>query len=330
MGTLQLSCALTVSDRSRPIINGSVKADGIDLTVTPGKSAGEIFWRQLHFKEFDVAEMSISEMLMLVSRGDQSWVMLPVFMTRRFFHAAILVRKDAGIEKPADLRGRKVAVPEYIQTACVWQRGVLADEFGVMPKDMQWYQERLPEMSHGTLFGLKDTGLYQHIPAAKTMGDMLLAGELDAAIWYHNAPNMVDRANVDLEKHPAMKRLFPKPRAEGVCYYQNTGIFPMNHAPVIRRSIVEKHPWVVLNLYNAFLAAKEQAAARVRHGADLYANLGWLDSEAQAAFSKDPLPFGVHANRKDLETLARYSYEQGLSPRVAKIEEVFAEATLHF
>ena len=329
MTMLELSCALTVSDRSRPIINGTVRPDGIDLTVMTAKSAGELFWRQLHFKEFDVAEMSISEMLMLVSRGDQSWVMLPVFMTRRFFHNAILVRKDSGIEKPADLRGKRVGVPEYIQTAVVWQRGTLEHEFGIAPKEMDWYQERTESMSHSTMFGLQSSGLFRHMPADKTMGSMLLAGELDAALWYHGSPTLVDRNTIDLEGHPSMRRLFPDARAEGVRYFQKTGIFPMNHAPVIRRSIAERHPWVVLNLYSAFMAAKEQAAARVKHAADLYTNLGWLPPEARAALNRDPLPYGIENNRKALETLARYSHEQGLSPRIAGLEEVFAEVTLH-
>src|SRR3990172_12369964 len=133
MGNLQLSLALLANDRSLPIINGTVRAEGIDFTVTVGKKAGDIFWRQLHYQEFDVCELSLSATLMLVSRGDRSWVMLPVFMTRNFFHTGILVRKDAGIEQPKDLRGKRVAVHEYVQTAGMWARGVLSDEFGVRP-----------------------------------------------------------------------------------------------------------------------------------------------------------------------------------------------------
>jgi 4,5-dihydroxyphthalate decarboxylase len=255
---------------------------------------------------------------------------LPVFMTRRFFHTAILVRKDSDIEKPADLRGKRVGAPEYIQTAVVWSRGVLEHEFGVLPKEMEWYQERTESMSHSTMFGLQSSGLFRHIPVEKTMGSMLLAGELDAAVWYHGSPTLVDRGDIDLERHPSMRRLFSNARAEGARYFQKTGIFPMNHAPVIRRSIAERHPWAVLNLYNAFMAAKEQVMARVKHAVDLYANLGWLTPDARAALNKDPLPYGVHSNRQALETLARYSHEQGLSPRIVGPEEVFAEATLHF
>src|SRR6266404_120651 len=104
MAKLELSLALMLNERSRPIINGTVRPEGIDFTVTVGKAGGEIFWRQLHYQEFDVAEMSFSDTLMMISRGDHSFVMLPVFMTRKFFHTDILVREGAGIEQPADLR----------------------------------------------------------------------------------------------------------------------------------------------------------------------------------------------------------------------------------
>lgn len=128
MAKLQLSLAVTANDRTRPIIDGAVRPEGIDVTVTVA-GAGEIFWRQLHFQEFDASEMSLSETLMLASRGDRSWVMLPVFTTRRFFHTGIMVRADAGIEKPTDLRGKCVGVPEYVQTAALYSH-----EQGLSPR----------------------------------------------------------------------------------------------------------------------------------------------------------------------------------------------------
>jgi len=330
MAKLQLSLAVLANDRSRPIIDGTVRPEGVDFTVTVGKSAGEIFWRQLHFQEFDVSEMSLSEMLMLVSRGDRSWLMLPVFMTRRFFHTNILVRTDAGITQPRDLQGKRVGVAEYIQTAGLWARGVLQDEFGVMPRSVKWFQERSESMSHSTMFGLQSSGLFQHIPDDKTIGAMMLAGELDATINYSGVPNLVDRSSTKLRAHPAVRPLFPNSEGEDHRYYQKTGIFPMNHGPVIRRSIVERHPWVVLNLYQAFIAAKRQAAARAKELVDMYVSLGQLSPETQAVLKSDPLPYGIKKNRNALETCARYSYEQGLSPRIVAIDELFADATLSF
>lgn len=328
MAKLALSLAVTLNDRTRPLIDGTVRPEGIDLTVTVA-GAGEIFWRQLHFQEFDVSEMSLSETLMLVSRGEQAWVMLPVFTTRRFFHTGILVRVDAGIEQPKDLRGKRVGVPEYVQTAALWTRGVLQHEFGVQPEELDWYQERTEGLSHGGTFGFRPPrGKFQHIPANTNIGAMLVAGELDATLFYSGTPSLVDRSSLDLRQHPAVRTLFPDPRAEGIRYYQKTGIFPMNHGVVVRRSLVGKHPWVALNLYQAFAAAKAHAAARTQELADIYANLGWLTPEARTVWSTDPLPYGVKSNRQALETAARYSYEQGLSPRLVALEEVFAAPTL--
>src|SRR5689334_14254342 len=148
MAALELSIGLLPNDRSRPILERTVRPEGIDLNITPGKAGGEIFWRQLHFKEFDVAEMSFSDTLMQISRGDTSYVMLPVFMTRSFFHTSILVRKEAGIERPEDLCGKRVGLQEYVQTAHVWTRGILKEEFGVDPNDIHWFQERPEAMGH--------------------------------------------------------------------------------------------------------------------------------------------------------------------------------------
>jgi 4,5-dihydroxyphthalate decarboxylase len=329
MANLSLSLIVAANPRSQPIIDGTVRPEGIDLTVTVAHPS-EIFWRQLRFAEFDVSEMSLSSLLMVVARGDTTWVGLPIFTTRRFFHTGILVRADAGIEQPADLRGKRVGVPEYQQTAALWTRGVLQHEFGVAPADMDWYMERTEELSHGGATGFRPPpGVrFQRIPPDKSIASMLLAGELDAALHYVPERNIIDRSGIDLERHPRVRRLFPDPLAESVRYYRKTGLFPINHGMVVRRSILERHPWVALNLYKAFVAAKEQALARTRELVDVYFRLGLLPAEAQQAFATDPYPYGVQANRQVLETIARYSYEQGLTPRVVALEEVFAPSTL--
>ena len=331
MGKLQLSLALVANDRSLPIINRKAVPEGIDLNITVSQAPGEIFWRQLHFQEFDIAEMSFSDTLMLISRGNRDWVMLPVFMTRSFFHTSVLVRADAGIDKMSDLRGKRVGLQEYVQTAHVWTRGILNEEFGVSADEILWHQERPEAISHFHLFGMKPAPKhFQFIPAEKTVGGMMLAGELDAVLHYSGKPNLLDRSSVNLREHPSIRPLFPKARAEQIRYHKKTGIFPVNHAPVIRRSIVERHPWVALNLYQAFLAAKQQHIARVKEHADVYTSLGWLDADARGVLDRDPFPYGISENRKTLETCARYSLEQGLSTRPVALDEVFAEPTMAF
>ena len=154
MADLQLSLIMGSNDRSRPVLDGSIKPDGIELTCTAAHPS-EIFWRQLHFQEFDVSEMSLSSLLMAMAHGNRDWIALPIFTSRRFFHTWSWVRTDRGIEKPQDLKGKRVGVPEYQQTAALWSRGVLKHEFGVEPEDIEWWMERTEERSHGGATGFQ-------------------------------------------------------------------------------------------------------------------------------------------------------------------------------
>ena len=329
MAALQLSLIMGANDRSRPVLDGTVKPDGIELTCTTAHPS-EIFWRQLHFKEFDVSEMSLSSLLMAVAHGNRDWIGLPIFTSRRFFHTGAWVRTASGIDTPQDLRGKRVGVPEYQQTAALWSRGVLKHEFGVEPEDLEWWMERTEERSHGGATGFQPpAGIrFNRIPADQSIGTMLVEGKLDATLLYLAGNNLVDRSRVDLEGNPAFRLLFPDPTGEGQRYYRKTGIFPINHGMVVRRSIYEQHPWVALNLFNAFRQAKENVAARTRELLSTHLELGLLGPDARQALSVDPYPYGVRSNQKVLETVAQYSYEQGLTPRVMQMDEIFAPSTL--
>jgi 4,5-dihydroxyphthalate decarboxylase len=322
---LQLSIGITSNPRTWPIIDGTVKPDGIDLISTV-LHPSELFWRQLHFSEFDVSEMSCSSFLIAMARGDTRFVGLPIFTTRRFFHTSILVRRQAGIETPADLKGKRVGVPEYQQTAALWGRGVLQHEFGVRPKDMEFWMERTPEKSHGGATGFKPPPgvVVNQIPADQSIGSMMLKGELDAVLHYLSGRNLVDRSRADLANHPDFKYLFPDPIAEGIRFYRKTGLLPINHQALMRHEIFEKEPWVALNLIKAFNRANDIAnAQRVAHVADHIA-AGLLAGDAETAL----VHHGVKTNRKVMETIAQYSLEQGLTPRLVNVEELYAPGTL--
>lgn len=329
LAKLQLSLIMGANDRSRPVLDGAVQPDGIDLTCTVAHPS-EIFWRQLHFQEFDVSEMSLSSLLMAIAAGNRDWVGLPIFTSRRFFHTGAWIRTDRGINAPADLKGKRVGVPEYQQTAALWSRGVLKHEFDVEPEDLEWWMERTEERSHGGATGFRPpAGIrFNRIPADESIGSMLADGRLDATLLYLQENNLVDRSRATLEGNPQFRLLFADPVAEGQRYYARTGIFPINHGMVVRRSLYEKHPWIALNLFNAFRAAKERAAARMRELAATHVDLGLLGPDARRALAIDPYPYGVKSNQKVLETVAAYSHEQGLTPRVIAMDQVFAPSTL--
>jgi 4,5-dihydroxyphthalate decarboxylase len=326
---IPLSIGITSNPRTWPVIDREVAPDGIDLVPTV-LHPSELFWRQLSFAEFDVAEMSISSLMIARSKGDERFIGIPVFTTRRFFHTAILVRRDAGIDKPADLKGKRVGVPEYQQTAALWARGVLENEFGVAPRDMEFWMERPPSKSHGGATGfIPPPGVTIHqIPPDKNIGSMMLAGELDATLLYLTDPNLVDRSRADLNNHPEIKPLFSNPLAEGIRFYKRTGLYPINHGMVIKREIAERHPWAVTNILKAFNQANEIAnRERIAH-AEYYFDTGLLPAEGTKALRTPLIIHGVAANRLVLETIAKYSLQQGLTSRLVKLEELFAPSTL--
>lgn len=328
---LTLSIAMSENPRTRPIFSGAVKPDGIDLVATP-LHPSEMFWRQLRFGDFDVSEMSMSSLFIAVSKGDDRWVGLPVFTTRRFFHSDILVRRDAGIDRPQDLKTKRVGVPEYQQTAALWTRGALQHEFGVTPRDVEFWMERTPEHSHGGATGFKPPpGVVVHqIPPDKSIGSMILAGELDATFHYlrRRLRNLVDRSTADLWSDPGIKPLFADPGAEGVRYYRKTGLYPINHGMVIKRKIVEAHPWVVLNLYKAFVRANEIAEAERQEQIAYHVEAGLVPGDVAAALRRPLVQHGVMANRLVLDTAAAYSHEQGLTPRRLGLAEIFAASAM--
>jgi 4,5-dihydroxyphthalate decarboxylase len=325
---LELSIALSDNERTRPIIEGRVEPQGIRLVSTMVHPS-EMFWRQLRFAEFDVSEMSMSSLIIATARGDTRWTAIPVFTMRKFFHTSIIVRTDSSIAAPADLRGKRIGVPEYQQTWAIWSRGVLQHEFGVHPREIEWFMERNPDKSHGgaTGFAAPAGVRVNQIPPSSNIGEMLLRGELDGALHYLVDKNLIDRSTVDVSG--VTRYLFPDPAAEGRRFYAKTGLFPINHTVVVRRALIERHPWIALNLYSAFAAAKEEIARCGRSYLQWYFEAGLLDGGvARTLAEHDPLAYGFKAAKPVLATIAQYVHEQGLCARPVALEEIFATSTL--
>ena len=327
---LELSIALSENENTRAVLDGRIAPDAINLHPT-ALHPSEMFWRQLKFAEFDVSEMSMSSLTIATSQEPTQWVALPVFTTREFFHLRILVRVAAGIEKPADLKGKRVGVPEYQQTAALWIRGAMQHEFGVEPKDMEFWMERPPSKSHGGATGFKaPPGVtVNQVPPDKSLGSMMLSGELDAVMFYLVDPNLIDRSTADLHNHPDIKPLFADSTAEGVRYYRKTGLYPINHGMVIKRELAERHPWVLTNILKAFKAASALSDRRRVEHAEYYFETGVLSAAAQKDFASPLITHGVAANRKVLETIAQYSLEQGLTPKLTKLEDLYPPSMLN-
>jgi len=327
---LQLSLGMSGNVRTRPILDGVIKPEGIEFVCTE-VHASELFWRQLRFADFDVSEMSVSSYAMSVAAGDDRWLGIPVFTTRRMFPFRILVRKDRGIETPEDLKGKKMGVPEYQQTAALWTRGHLQHEYGVHPRDMEFWMERNDDHSQGHVVGFKPPAdvKVNYIPTSTNMGEMLVEGKLDGALLYlAGTNNVVDRSSIDIEHHPDFKTLYPNPHAEGVRWYQKTGIYPINHGMVMKRELAEKHPWAVLNILKAFDKANEIAEKERLQAVEYHLESGLIPPEGRKALQTPLVQHGIKANRKVLETAAQFSHEQGLTPRLMKLEEMFAPSVM--
>ncbi|MHA4815555.1 substrate-binding domain-containing protein [Streptomyces aculeolatus] len=328
MAAVEVSLALNPGPLTRPLLDGEITAEGVRFAAT-ALHPSEMFWRQLHFGDFDVSEMSLASLLQLAARGERDWVGLPVFTTRHLCHTDIIVRADAGITAPADLAGRRVGVPEYQQTSAVWSRGVLADAFGVQPRDITWYMERGGATSHaaGTGFTPPEGVTVEQIPAAESIGSLLAAGELDASLLYLSDGNLIDRSPGRGTLGARVRRLFD-PVEESARYLRAAGFRHATHCVVVRAALADAHPWLVLNLYAAFERAKKLVSQRAAAALAPWAPV--LPDAASALRDlpgTDPWPSGVAGQRDMLGALCRYAHEQGLTGRLVDPGELFAHRT---
>ncbi|HXF76682.1 MAG TPA: ABC transporter substrate-binding protein [Methylomirabilota bacterium] len=334
MPKLPLSFISAYNERVEPLMSGAVQAEGIELIPTYSHPA-ETFWRQLKYGEFDVAEMSLSSYLIAKSQG-ADMVALPVFPSRRLFQTELSYHADSGIAKPQDVAGKKLGVAEYQQTAALWIRGILEHDFGVSQYQIHWYMERSEEMSHGGATGFKPPpGIsFNRIPQNKSLASTLLENELDVA---HVASPFVLKANA-LDRSSRIggkgdwskiRPLFPDRMAEAARFYKKHGFLPVNHTYIIRGDIYKKYPWVAFNLYAGFVKAKALARERLLETIPSALFFGpEYAAMTRDIIGDDPFPYGVKANRAMLDAITSYSYEQGLTPRKMKAEELFAEQTL--
>jgi 4,5-dihydroxyphthalate decarboxylase len=321
MAKVQLSVACWDYDRIRPLMDGRVVAEGLDLVFLP-LTPEEAFFRAFRHAEFDVSELSLSTTLMTLSQGKCPYMPIPVFPSRAFRHSCIYVRPGAGIATPQDLKGRRVGIPEYQVTAAMVARGVLADEYGVQPKDLHWVQGGMDEPGRiDKVQWTPPAGLTLDKVMDRSLGELIAAGELDAIV----APR-APRAFRPAGDGPLV-RLFPDHERVEADWYGKTGIFPIMHVLGVRHDVLGRHPWVAMSLVKAFTAAKDMALADLAQVAALKTSLPFLPAhvaQAHRLFGTDFWPYGVDANRRTLDAELRWSHEQGLSTRKVEIADLFA------
>ena len=319
--TARLTFACGVYDRTLPLLTGEVRVAGVDLIYVPVEDPRAIFDRMARSQEFDLAEMSLSEVICRYVAGDTSFVALPVFPSRIFRHSMIAVNRRT-VTSPLDLAGKRIGVPLYTMTAAVYIRGLLEHDYGVDLSGVHWVQGSI---NHATSHGnpavmplLRPVDILQN-GSGRSLSDLIDAGELDAIVGTDMPEAMLT--------NPDIVRLFPDFRTVEQDYYRRTQIFPIMHTVAVRRAVYESEPTLGARLYAAFGEAKECAWERIRKVGTLAYMLPWMIDdvdEIDRVFGGDPWPYGVEPNRPTLDALMTYLVEQGLIAHAVPIEDLFA------
>jgi 4,5-dihydroxyphthalate decarboxylase len=316
-----LTAAFWDYDRTRPLADGRVAMSGHDLQVT--FSAPEATFERAADAEFDISELSFSNSVTRLSRGQLPYVLIPVFLSRAFRHSTIFIRTDRGIDAPADLRGKSLGVQEYDMTAAVVVRGLLRDQFGVLPEEIRWC---VGETGGGTVRkfpGPRAAGLsIEPLAPGSSLEERLVGGELDAIIVLRPSQRL-------FSGYAGIRRLFPDPKFVEEQWFTQTRHFPIMHVVGIRRELCQQEPDLALEVFEAFAAAKEIALREIETLQAPKITLPWPHlalAEVRALMGEDFWPYGVRANRHALETQLRWSWLDGLQERRVGLLELFPPA----
>jgi 4,5-dihydroxyphthalate decarboxylase len=324
MSKLQLSVAIGDYDRMRPLVDGLVQIDSVDaqfMLLDPE----EIFFRAFRHADFDVCELSLSSYSVKTAAGTSPYIAVPVFPSRAFRHTSVYVRTDR-IKSPADLKGRRIGVPEYQLTANIWVRLFLEEDYGIRPSDITWvrggyeHPGRIEKIS----LNLPDDVKVENARADATISDLLASGEIDAVIG-PRAPSCFDRG------HPNVGYLFTDPQATATEWYRRTRLFPIMHTLGIRRTLVEKHSWLPVAIYKAFERSKAVALAKLSDTSATKVTLPFVEEQLGAArrlMGEDFWSYGLEANREVLRRFLERHHAEGLSSRLLSPEELFHASAL--
>lgn len=274
-----------------PLKRGDVPLQGIEFDFVPvGKASGE-FKRVVRDLEFDVAELAIITFLIAKAAG-KPLALLPAVMVGRFQHPFLIHDRSRGKLEPADLGGRRVGIRSYSVTTGAWVRGILANDYGVDLDTVRWVTFEEPHVAE-----FRDPSNVERAAPGKKMIDMLLAGEIDAAV-----------AGDGLPADDRIQTVIPDPQAAARDWQARHGALQINHMVVVRESLMRERPEAVREVYRALSESRRQAVAA----------------------GADDLPFGIEANRRNLEVAIDYAFQQRLIPRRYTVDELFLDPVRDF
>jgi 4,5-dihydroxyphthalate decarboxylase len=322
-------------DRVQALVDGRVSIEGCSLTFQKG-SIGDLNTHVISGPQtIEVTEIGLHPYMLTVAvanDGFRDYSLLPIFPLRTFRHKSIFIRTDRGIDKPEDLRGRTIATPGYSSSSLTWIRGMLEDEYGVTPQDVTWVVSKKDSSADvsGTVSKqenvIPDGIEVVEGPPGLDESDLLESGEVDA-LFHAIEPRAF------IEGDPIVARLFPDTRQAERAYFAKTGIFPIMHAVAVRNAVIDENPWIVEAVFNAYSKAKQMNMEHLKKMGWAMISLPWFSDELEETrelMGDNFWPYGIEPNRKTLETLFRYSYEQGLASRELTIEELFHPGSLAF
>jgi 4,5-dihydroxyphthalate decarboxylase len=319
--------ASRVYDGMIPLIRGEVSVPGLDLQVQVGDNVPRVF-NALFQGEVDAGEMSLAELIYYKSRDKAEFTAIPVFPSRYFRHGYFFCNTSAGIKSPEDLRGRPIGFHRWVQTAGVWMRGMLAEHYGIPADTTPWY---VFSTHHWADSGEEDVHprdgsvirRYQ-TPGVNSVEDTHLALEAREV----DVIGVTEVEAPDLAADPRRERLFPDYRTEEIAYYRRTGIFPIMHVLAVRSSVIESHPDLPEQLFQAFVASKRRAQDLMR--AIPSWSVIWKDRELEEEddiLGPQAWPFGLAANQHVIDTFMNYCYQQGIAARPLPARELFVPST---
>jgi 4,5-dihydroxyphthalate decarboxylase len=315
---LKLTVGISSYDHVRDLFTREYMPEGLSLRQLD-LPVEELFYRFITWREWEVSEISFGKFVAMRAAGDESLVGIPVFPSRVFRHSAMFVRADSPLEHPSELRGLRIGIPEWVQTAGIYMRGTLADEFGVGLTEVRWVQAGVNQAGRveKVKLNLPDGVQYSSRPDA-SLAELLVKGEIDAVFSAHPPDGTSG-------PEPAIRPLFRDPHAAELASWREHGVYPIMHTVAIRRDVIDRNPWVARSLFKGFELAKQRSIARLHSRTISYFPVPWI-SEHAADFvpdGADPWPYHVEPNRRVLETFLRNCGEQGLLPAPLAPEDLF-------